>query len=72
MVLSGTPKEVKHMGTPVFIITTESESAQGVLVERRAAASACVYENRRQRTKSLKMVVETSDRKRFFLSLIHF
>ena len=33
------------------------------------ASSACAYENRRQRMKSLKMLVETSDKKQILLFL---
>ena len=33
----------------------------------RESPSACAYENRRQRIKSLKIVVEISDKQHFFL-----
>ena len=46
-----------------------SEGTKGFLVERREASSACMYENRRQRIKSLKKVIETSNKKTSFLFL---
>ena len=42
-----------------------SEGAEAVLVERKEADSACIYENLRQRIKSMKMVSETSDKNQF-------
>ena len=52
-----------YLGTCIYC--ERSESAEVVLVDCRVASSACMYGNRRQRIKSLKMVIETSDENQF-------
>ena len=44
-----------------------SEGAEAVLVERKEADSACIYENLRQRIKSLEMVGMSSFENNLFL-----